>query len=125
MNKTLILTLTALTIALIAYKTGFQTASKQAEAKRIKLVAEHQAQALKAEQQYSDALKREIAQKQQWFNLAQQQSAQIALLHLDLNKAQAQLKEQAQNAIKQDGNHFNGIGSHSLSIYKRAFGYTD
>lgn len=111
-------------VAALCYGIGFQTASKRAENERMKLVAEYQAKALSAQMQYSQQLEQALAQKQQWLNLMQKQSEQIALLNLDLDKAKSQLKEQAENAIKQDGRDFTGIGDNSLQIYNRAFGYS-
>ena len=110
-------------VAALCYGIGFQAASKRAETERMKLVAEYQARELAAQMQYGQQLEQALAQKQQWLNLMQKQSEQIALLNLDLDKAKSQLKEQAENAIKQDGRDFTGIGDNSLQIYNRAFGY--
>lgn len=81
---------------------------------------DHTAQRLRMEQQHRQA-------EQQWQRQAQIQSAELVKAQQAIDRQAEQLKQGNHHAIQQDnalGNH-NGIGTHSVRQYNRAFGYTD
>lgn len=116
-------------VAALAYRSGFQTASKQAETKQAQITATYQAAALSAEQQYSTALGEAVAEKQKWFDLAQAQSAKLAKAMQAVDAEQGRLKQEIPDAIKRDeqnaGTCHSGLGADSLRLYNRALGYPD
>lgn len=116
-------------IGAAAFYQGYLKASRKAETAQAALVAQHQAQALAAEQAYSQALKEAQAEQQKWQAFAQHQSHQLAKATQELDRQQGYLKGEIDHAIKQDnssGNDcHNGLGAHSVQLYNQAFGYAD
>ena len=115
-------------VAALAYRSGFQTASKQAEAKQAQITATYQAAALSAEQQYSAALAEAAADKQKWFDFAQAQSAKLANTMQAIDAEQGRLQQEILDAVKRDENGGacrSGLGADSLHLYNRALGYAD
>jgi len=49
----------------------------------------------------------------------------VAEAQAELEKSRNTLQEQTRAAVDKDGSSFNGIGSNSLHLYNRAFGYPD
>ncbi|UOO82801.1 hypothetical protein LVJ83_04875 [Uruburuella testudinis] len=117
-----------LMVAALAYRSGIQTASKQAAAEKAGIIATYQAAALSAEQQYSTALAEAAAEKQKWFDFAQAQSAKLAKAVQAIDAEQGRLKQEIPDAIKRDenaGDCRSGLGADSLRLYNRAHGYAD
>ncbi|MFC3874868.1 hypothetical protein [Neisseria musculi] len=104
---------------------GHRTAMQAAEKEKAEIIGTYQAAALSAEIRYSEKLAEAAAEKQKWFDFAQDQSAKLAAANRQLDIQTAKLQEQIPNAVKNDGNGFTGIGADSLRIYNRAFGYAD
>lgn len=104
---------------------GCRTSMKAAEKEKAEIIGTYQAAALSAEIRYSEKLAEAAAEKQKWFDFAQDQSAKLAAANRQLDIQTAKLQEQIPNAVQNDGNSFTGIGADSLRIYNRAFGYPD
>lgn len=119
----------AVLIGAMAFYQGYLKASRKAETAQAALVAQHQAQALAAEQAYSQVLKEAQAEQQKWQDFAQRQSQQLAAATRELDKQQGRLKQEIHHAIKQDnpsGNDCpNGLGAHGVQLYNQALGYAD
>ena len=104
---------------------GHRTAMQAAEKEKAEIIGTYQAAALSAEIKYSEKLAEAAAEKQKWFDFAQDQSAKLAAANRQLDIQTAKLQEQIPNAVKNDGNGFTGIGADSLHLYNRALGYPD
>lgn len=104
---------------------GHRTATEAAEKEKAEIIGTYQAAALSAEIKYSEKLAEAAAEKQKWFDFAQDQSAKLAAANRQLDIQTAKLQEQIPNAVQNDGNGFTGIGADSLHLYNRAFGYPD
>ncbi|MDO4247471.1 MAG: hypothetical protein Q4C79_00670 [Neisseria sp.] len=104
---------------------GHRTATEAAEKEKAEIIGTYQAAALSAEIRYSEKLAEAAAEKQKWFDFAQDQSAKLAAANRQLDIQTAKLQEQIPNVVKNDGNGFTGIGADSLLIYNQALGYPD
>lgn len=107
------------------YRAGSKTAARAAAAEKAEIIGICQNAALAAEQQYTEKLAEVAAEKQKWFDFAQNQSAKLAAANRELDARAAAIKEQIPHAVEKDGSGFTGIGADSLRQYGRAFGYTD
>ena len=104
---------------------GHRAATETAEKEKAEIISTYQAAALSAEIKYSEKLAEAAAEKQKWFDFAQDQSAKLAAVNRQLDIQTAKLQEQIPNAVQNDGNGFTGIGTDSLRIYNQALGYPD
>lgn len=114
------LCLLACVALLSAYSSGYAAAKHHYIAQIADIQHDHTAQRLRMEQQHRQA-------EQQWQRQAQIQSAELVKAQQAIDRQAEQLKQGNHHAIQQDntlGNH-NGIGTHSVRQYNRAFGYTD
>ena len=99
---------------------GYRMAVNVYRAQIAQIHSDHTAQRLRMEQQHRQA-------EQQWQRQAQIQSAELVKAQQAIDRQAEQLKQGNHYAIQQDntlGNH-NGIGTHSVRQYNRAFGYHD
>ena len=104
---------------------GYHYAADKADAKQTALITAYQNSSMAAAKQYADELKKAQAETKRWHDFAQRQSIELASALSELDKTKNTLQEQTHDAIQKDGNGFNGIGSNSLHLYNRAFGYPD
>ena len=102
-------------IVLGIWLSGYHYAADKADAKQTALITAYQNSSMEAAQ----------AETKRWHDFAQRQSIELASALSELDKNKNTLQEQTHDAIKKDGNGFNGIGSNSLHLYNRAFGYPD
>lgn len=118
-----------LLICSVFYTLGYKHAAKKAAAEKAAVISTYQAAALNAEQQYSAALAEAAAEKQKWFDFAQNQSAKLARAMQAVDAEQGRLKQEIPDAIKRDeqnsGTCHSGLGADSLRLYNRALGYPD
>lgn len=128
-NKTLwtagSLLLLMLAVAIGAYRAGHLKATQQGKAELTALQAQHHATALAAERDYAAKLQQVAAEKQQWYDFAQAQSVKLAQAQQTLDAQAQQIKQEIPHAIQADASHCAGLGTHSLRLYQRAFGYPD
>ncbi len=81
-----------------------------------------------AEKQYQQKLAQVNSEKQQWFELANKQSLELANSNIKLNALKEQLRKDISNAVQKDKDYSNDchlLGTNSLHIYNRALGYSD
>ena len=109
----------------VGYFEGSSKASAKEEAEKAKIIAAYQHSSVVAAEQYALQLKKAQEEKQQWYDFSQKQSADLAAALSELDKTRNTLQEQTREAVDKDGGSFSGIGSRSLHLYNRAFGYTD
>ena len=121
--QTLISTLVLVAVVLVLYFSGYQAAYNQAKTDKAEIIATYQASALAAEQLYAEKLKAANAEKQRWFDFAQQQSRDLAAAYQQIDHQTAQLEKQIDETVQKDGSRFNGIGADSVQLYNRAFGH--
>ena len=121
--QTLISTLLLVAAVLALYFCGYQAAAKQAETDKAEIIATYQASALAAEQLYTEKLKAANEEKQRWFDIAQQQSRDLAAAYQQIDRQAAQWEKQIDETVQKDGSRFNGIGADSVQLYNRAIGH--
>lgn len=109
----------------VGYFEGSSKASAKAQAEQAEIIAAYHQSAMTAAEQYALQLKKAQEEKQQWYDFSQKQSADLAAALSELDKTKNTLQEQTREAVEKDGNGFSGIGSRSLHLYNRAFGYAD
>lgn len=110
------------------YYKGYSTAKHRYQAQVVVLQQRHSAEALAAEQAYTAKLAEAAAEKQKWYDFAQNQSAKLADALRKLDTRQGRLQQEIPNAIEQDkhnGGCTAGLGAHSLQLYRQALGYAD
>ena len=112
----------------ISWTLGYGMAKSvyQTQISRLKTI--HAQQIAEREQQETARLQAALAEQRKWQQFAQTQSAQLVQMQQKLDTQAAQLHKEIPHAIAQDkqtGADYNGIGTHSLRQYNRAFGYTD
>lgn len=112
-------------IVLCIWLSGYHYAADKADAKQTALITAYQNSSMAAAKQYADELKKAQVETKRWHDFAQRQSIELASALSELDKTKNTLQEQTHDAIKKDGNGFSGIGSNSLHLYNRAFGYPD
>lgn len=110
----------------VGWTMGFGMAKSvyQREVNVLKL--KHAQQNAEREQQHAHKLQIALSEQQKWQAFAQQQGLQLAQAQQQLDIQAAQLHKDNHHAIQQDNSGsqpFNGIGTHSLRQYNRAFGY--
>lgn len=123
--RPLAVVIAALALYLAGYGDGSRTAQRAADKEKAEIIGIYQGAALMAEQQYAQKLVEAAAEKQKWFDFAQRQSEQLAEASRLIDSQAERLQEQIPDVVKQDGNHFNGLGADSLRHYKRSLGYAD
>lgn len=107
---------------------GYRTAHSVYQAEIGRLKAEYAQQTAQSERQYAVQLQAALNEQQKWQQYAQQQGVALAQAQQQLDIQAARRQKAIPHVIQQDkasGTDFNGIGTHSLHEYNRAFGYTD
>ena len=115
-----------LAVAAVAWAGGRNAAEQAHQAETAALKAKYAQEKLDAEQRHTAALQAALAQQQQWQQFAQKQGEQLAQIRVRLDKQTELLSKDINHAIEQDkssGHDCVGIGTHSLHLYNRAFGY--
>ena len=105
---------------------GRHAAGQDHQAATDRLKAQYAQEKLAAEQRHTAALQAALAQQQQWQQFAQKQGEQLAQIRVRLDKQTELLSKDIDHAIEQDknsGHDCAGIGTSSLHLYNRAFGY--
>lgn len=123
--QTLIAVLLLIAAVSVLYFCSYRAAKNQADAEKAEIIATYQASALAAEQQYAAKLAEAAAEKQKWMDFAQAQSRDLAAAYQEIDRQAAQLEEQIDATVQQDGSRFSGIGHDSVRLYNRALGYAD
>lgn len=117
-----------LAVAAVAWAGGRNAAGQAHQAATDRLKAQYAQEKLDAETRHTAALQAALVQQQQWQQFAQKQGEQLAQIRVRLDKQTELLSKDIDHAIEQDknsGHDCAGIGSHSLHLYNRAFGYRD
>ena len=117
-----------LAVAAAAWMGGQRAAEQNHQAETAALKAKYAQEKLDAEQRHTAALQAALVQQQQWQQFAQKQGAELAQIRVRLDKQTELLSKDINHAIEQDKNSGHdcvGIGTHSLHLYNRAFGYRD
>ena len=117
-----------LAVAAAAWAGGRNAAEQAHQAATDRLKAQYAQEKLTAEQRHTAALQAALAQQQQWQQFAQKQGEQLAQIRVRLDKQTELLSKDINHAIEQDknsGHDCAGIGTNSLHLYNRAFGYRD
>lgn len=117
-----------LAVAAVAWVGGRHAAGQNHQAETAALKAKYAQEKLDAEQRHNAALQAALAQQQQWQQFAQKQGAELAQIRVQLDKQTELLSKDIDHAIEQDkssGHDGAGIGTNSLHLYNRAFGYPD
>lgn len=107
---------------------GRHAAGQDHQAATDRLKAQYAREKLDAEQRHTAALQAALAQQQQWQQFAQKQGEQLAQIRVRLDKQTELLSKDINHAIEQDknsGHDCAGIGTNSLHLYNRAFGYSN
>ena len=115
-------------LELVAWISGYHTASYRYQTQISSLQKEYADETAQREQQTNQQLQAALIEQQKWQQFAQQQSVQLVQMQQKLDIQAAQLHKEIPHAIAQDkqtGADYNGIGTHSLRQYNRAFGYSD
>ena len=115
-------------LELVAWISGYHTASYRYQTQISNLQKEYAEQTAKREQQTNQQLQAALIEQQKWQQFAQQQSVQLAQIRTHLDKQSELLNKEIHHAIEQDkksGNDCVGLGDNSLQLYNRAFGYSD
>ena len=121
--QTLISALLLVAAVLVLYFCGYQAAAKKAKTDQAEIIATYQASALAAEHLYAEKLKAANAEKQRWFDFAQQQSRDLAAAYQQIDRQAEQLEKQIDETVQKDGSRFNGMGADSVQLYNRAIGH--
>lgn len=117
-----------LAVYAVAWAGGRHAAGKDHQAETDRLKAQYAQEKLDAEQRHTAALQAALVQQQQWQQFAQKQGEQLAQIRVRLDKQTELLSKDIPHAIEQDKNSGHdcvGIGTNSLHLYNRAFGYPD
>lgn len=115
-----------LAVYAVAWVSGRHNAEQNHTAETAALKAKYAQEKLDAEQRHTAALQAALAQQQQWQQFAQKQGEQLAQIRVRLDKQSELLSKDINHAIEQDknsGHDCAGIGTNSLHLYNRAFGY--
>lgn len=126
-NKCFIYALGIGAVLLSTYGAGYTYARRLYRAEIAAMRQRHTEQSLAAEQAYSAKLAEVAAEKQRWFDFAQEQSAKLADATRLLNTRTTQIKQEIPHAIARDQNSGHcpaGLGADSLRLYRRALGYS-
>ena len=125
--KRLLPILALLALAAMSYRAGYQNRDTKAVAEAAKVAAEYKEAQLKAEQAYSARLAAVAAEKQRWFDFAQEQSGKLTEANRRLDSQTTRIKQEIPHAIARDnsaGGCYSGLGADSLRLYRQAFGYS-
>ena len=117
-----------LAVYAVAWVSGRHNAEQNHAAETAALKAKYAQEKLDAEQRHTAALQAALVQQQQWQQFAQKQGAELAQIRVRLDKQTELLSKDIDHAIEQDkssGHDCVGIGTNSLHLYNRAFGYRD
>ena len=117
-----------LAVAAAAWAGGRHAAEQDHQAETDRLKAQYAQEKLDAEQRHTAALQAALVQQQQWQQFAQKQGEQLAQIRVRLDKQPELLSKDINHAIEQDKNSGHdcvGIGTNSLHLYNRAFGYAN
>ena len=117
-----------LAVAAVAWAGGRNAAEQAHQAETAALKARYAQEKLDAEQRHTAALQAALVQQQQWQQFAQKQGAELAQIRVRLDKQTELLSKDISHAMEQDkhrGHECAGIGTNSLHLYNRAFGYPD
>ena len=109
----------------LIYRAGYAEAQREAELEQGRLKEQYHTAQLAAVQDFAAKLKEAADEKQKWFDFAQAQNVKLAEAYRRLDVQTTSIEKDIANAVEQDGSGFNGLGSRSLHIYKRAHGYAD
>ena len=115
-----------LAVAAVAWAGGRHAAGQDHQTETAALKAKYAQEKLAAEQRHTAALQAALVQQQQWQQFAQKQGAELAQIRVQLDKQTELLSKDIDHAIEQDkssGHDGAGIGTNSLHLYNRAFGY--
>lgn len=109
---------------------GFQTAFKRQQVVIEQIKAEATESRLQAEQTYSAALQKALAEQKKWQEFAQDQSAKLAHANRELDRRAAAIEKEIHHVIEKDksansGRCVDGLGADGLRLYRRALGYAD
>lgn len=116
------------TALVLAWRSGFQTAYNGQQIKIEQTERDKTAALLAAEQAYAAKLAATAAEKQQWYDLAQKHSMDLAAALQQLDAATAKLKKEIPDAIEKDNAGavcYGGLGDNGLRLYRKSLGYTD
>lgn len=117
-----------LAVAAAAWAGGRHAAGQDHQTETAALKAKYAQEKLAAEQRHTAALQAALVQQQQWQQFAQKQGAELAQIRVQLDKQTELLSKDISHAIlldKNSGHDGAGIGTNSLHLYNRAFGYPD
>lgn len=124
--KRLLPILALLALAAMSYRAGYLNRDAKAVAAAAKVEAEYKEAQLKAEQAYNARLAAVAAEKQRWFDYAQEQTAKLADANRRLDSQTVRIKQEIPHAIARDqstGSCRSGLGSDGLRLYRQALGY--
>ena len=123
--KRLLPILALLALAAMSYRAGYQNRDTKAVAEAAKVEAEHKEAQLKAEQAYSAQVAAVAAEKQRWFDYAQEQAVNLADANRRLARQTVLIKQEIPHAIRDNnaGGCHSGLGADGLRLYRQALGY--
>lgn len=125
--KRLLPILALLALAAMSYRAGYQNRDTKAVAEAAKVEAEYKEAQLKAEQAYSAQVAAMAAEKQRWFDYAQEQTVKLAAANRRLDSKTTHIKQEIPHAIARDqkstGGCHSGLGADGLRLYRQALGY--
>lgn len=113
-------------IAIILYQLGYAKRDAEAVAEAAAVAAKHEQARLEAELVYQGRLAAAQAEKARWHAFAQHQSERLAETTRRLDRQTQQITREIEDAVRNDQTTnacAGGIGTDSLRLYKRAFGY--
>ena len=111
----------------MSYRAGYLNRDTKAVAEAAKVEAEYKEAQLKAEQAYSAQVAAVAAEKQRWFDYAQEQTVKLAEANRRLDTKTIHIKQEIPHAIARDqkstGGCHSGLGADGLRLYRQALGY--